>query len=268
VPRELRWNGHVRIGLGWVMYVGPLFNTPIHVHHAIQFYISLDRAFELRRSEEDGWHHHEAVVVRGGQPHALRADGALAVMLLLEPESEGGRSVLTRHRGSPFSEIPWDGIDRIRATLGQITSREITEAALKHLQTVLFECLELTKGWSDEVDVRVAHAVESVRENSSHPWTVTGLARASRLSVRHFRQLFAVQMGLSPRKYIQWVRVRTAAIELTRHKDISRAAINAGFADAAHFTRCFRAMTGITPSMIVPALNRISFDSLMRTKVG
>ena len=71
---------------------------------------------------------------------------------------------------------------------------------------------------------------------------------ADRLGVseRHLRNLFAREVGLSPKHYARIARVRTV-LELAGRKPWSEVADRAGFFDQAHMIGDFRSMMGVSP---------------------
>lgn len=88
------------------------------------------------------------------------------------------------------------------------------------------------------------------------PLRVTQLARESRLSLRQLRHHFTEQLGINPRGYLRWRRLRQAVASIERGATLTQAAIEGGFADAAHFSRVFRAQFGMTPTQ---ALSSVRF---------
>ena len=61
---------------------------------------------------------------------------------------------------------------------------------------------------------------------------------------RDFRTLF----GTSPHRYLTMRRLDRAKISITKGMPLAQAALDAGFADQAHFNRHFRSAYGITPA--------------------
>jgi AraC-like DNA-binding protein len=59
---------------------------------------------------------------------------------------------------------------------------------------------------------------------------------------------FTESVGIPVRPYILWLRLQLAACDLVDGASITAAAYHAGFSDAAHLTRTFRRMLGVTPS--------------------
>lgn len=71
------------------------------------------------------------------------------------------------------------------------------------------------------------------------------------LSERTLQRLTARRLGLSPKWLIQRRRLHEAAGALRAHQsvDLAQVAAELGYADQSHFTRDFRAVTGLTPGM-------------------
>ncbi len=80
---------------------------------------------------------------------------------------------------------------------------------------------------------------------------VAMLAEEVGISVSRLTHVFRDQIGVPIRSYARWMRLVTAVEHLARGRSITEAAHDAGFADAAHFTRTFRSMFGLSPSEAV-----------------
>jgi AraC-like DNA-binding protein len=86
--------------------------------------------------------------------------------------------------------------------------------------------------------------------------SVTQLAQRSGLSMRQLRQRFTEQLGIGPRAYRRWRRLRRAFAAVERGATLTVAAMDAGFADGAHFSRVFQSQFGMPPSQ---ALSSVRF---------
>ncbi len=59
---------------------------------------------------------------------------------------------------------------------------------------------------------------------------------------------------MSAQSYVMWLRIYAACVALARGASLSDAAYQAGFSDAAHFTRTFRRTFGLAPSQLAGRL--------------
>lgn len=83
------------------------------------------------------------------------------------------------------------------------------------------------------------------------------LARRLGCSPFHLSRTFRRAAGMSLRAYLGQLRTRTAADRLARGEDdLTRLALELGYADHAHFTRAFRGAWGMPPSAFRRAFGR------------
>ena len=94
--------------------------------------------------------------------------------------------------------------------------------------------LKRARQYLDTQKTRVVHSLELE--------AVTGLTRYD--LARQFR----VMCGTSPYRYLLMRRLDFAREQLAQNRSLVEVAIEAGFADQAHFSRMFKATFGITPA--------------------
>ena len=82
----------------------------------------------------------------------------------------------------------------------------------------------------------------------SDDFSLKTLAGISGLSQSRFMHVFTESTGVPLRPYILWLRLQRACCDLMAGASVTAAAHSAGFSDAAHLTRTFRRMLGMTPS--------------------
>jgi AraC-like DNA-binding protein len=95
----------------------------------------------------------------------------------------------------------------------------------------------------------VPFAVTALSTPTTHP-SVTKLADTVGLSSRHFRQVFAEAVGLSPKGFARVQRFQTALRRLAQCQNVDGAqlALDLGYFDQAHFAHDFREFAGVSPS--------------------
>jgi transcriptional regulator GlxA family with amidase domain len=99
------------------------------------------------------------------------------------------------------------------------------------------------------VDPRVRRALLIMEQHLANPMPITEIADRLRLSTRHLERLFREAVGVRPAIFYRELRLRYARW-LLDHTDrsVTDIALEAGFADCAHFSRQFKAMAGMSPS--------------------
>ena len=82
----------------------------------------------------------------------------------------------------------------------------------------------------------------------SNDFSLKTLATISGLSQSRFMHVFTESTGVPLRPYVLWLRLQRACCDLMGGASVTVAAHSAGFSDAAHLTRTFRRMLGMTPT--------------------
>lgn len=99
-------------------------------------------------------------------------------------------------------------------------------------------------------DMRVKQAVRLIdlRLNDAR-LTVGQLAKTLGISSSRLRQLFARELGVSPKDYIRECRLtRAASLLVASRLSVKEAMATAGFNDASDFSKAFKARFGVAPS--------------------
>jgi len=100
----------------------------------------------------------------------------------------------------------------------------------------------------DRSTVALGEVIAFIREHYAGPIANEDLARMADLSVRAFERHFRQSFHVSPRQYIQRLRVRMACHALVHTGlPLAQIASDHGFCDQSHFTREFHRETGDTP---------------------
>jgi AraC-like DNA-binding protein len=118
------------------------------------------------------------------------------------------------------------------------------------MQLLLENCIErVAPSVRDRIRERtpIERAKMYLRDRFNESVSLDELAGVARLSRFHLLRTFAAQVGLPPHAYQVRIRIERACLMLHAGTPPSAAAIASGFADQSHFTRHFRAVTGVTP---------------------
>lgn len=135
-------------------------------------------------------------------------------------------------------------INKIRA--GTLTG--YLEAHLMLLQ-LLLDLHRRNSGDHDSPSRRnLERLLDQINKSPQEWWTVKAMAAFCNISENYLRRLFLRQTGMTPKEYIEQVKMRRAA-ELLNSTElkINEIAGQLGYTDPYHFIRRFTAKTGIAP---------------------
>ena len=183
------------------------------------------------------------MLVRPDAVHEIDARDTTVVIGFVDAESELGAALRERIGGDILC-VPPARVARWRAALGPTP----TEASVER-----WVSRQLLRG---RRAVKIHRGVDRVLTYLRDGLAVADdvsldrLAGISGLSRSRFMHVFTESVGVPIRPYILWLRLQQAACELMGGANVTMAAQNAGFADAAHLTRTFRRMLGATPSQL------------------
>lgn len=86
-----------------------------------------------------------------------------------------------------------------------------------------------------------------IRAHLSEPLRLEELAALCGLSLWRFATVFREDLGVSPYRYINQLRVQHAQALLRQGMPAARAASESGFYDQSHLSRRFKRLCGMTP---------------------
>ncbi|GAA3957140.1 AraC family transcriptional regulator [Allohahella marinimesophila] len=99
-----------------------------------------------------------------------------------------------------------------------------------------------------EYDPRIVSVIQRIRETVSENLSVQMFAAEVHLSASRLEKLFKEQIGVPITRYRLRYRVFVGVIHLALGESITSAALAAGFASSAHFSKSYSAIHGIAPS--------------------
>ena len=114
---------------------------------------------------------------------------------------------------------------------------------------ILCEEYERTRAAEYKDDAFFSQALTMIFEHLAEPLTIEALAEAAHLSRSSFLRKFNQNIGMSPHRFIQKERIKSAG-QLLRNTDmtVARVAEEVGFYDVSHFVRAFTAAIGYSPT--------------------
>jgi AraC family transcriptional regulator len=99
--------------------------------------------------------------------------------------------------------------------------------------------------------LKLQPVIEYVREHLHQNIKLIELAAISQLSPYHFLRLFKQTTNVTPHQYILRCRIEKAKVLLQQGElSLAEIALQVGFCDQSHLTRCFKRLLGVTPKQI------------------
>ncbi len=121
---------------------------------------------------------------------------------------------------------------------------------------MIFNGLGEIKHGFREQDHRIQHVINMISREPDRNFSQQELALAVGLSPSRFLHLFRQQTGLPYRRFRLWKRMLVAFEHLHASDNLTRAALDAGFADATHFSHSFRDTFGVNPAPVFRYIER------------
>jgi AraC-like DNA-binding protein len=229
---------------GRVLYWGPPFDLDRHRNAVSVFCISPQGQM---RVWQDGATPQEkqpcrTVFIPAGTLHQMDVEGPRIACLYLDPlgaDAELVRSTMTKSADGILTSLVNE-----RALLDALEERRHDSTV--EVEQTLLEQLGLPSLVAS--DRRIEHAVFRLLDEPLSTLTLAVLAKEAGLSRDRFRHAFKDATGVPFRRFRIWARMRVAMSVAHSGGSLTEAAHAAGFATSAHFSRCFRAMFGLTPS--------------------
>ena len=222
---------------------GSGFATARHRHHCVQLVATTDGSLRIRHKPGDRWKRCAAALIRPDADHEVDARGATLLIGFIDAESEWGAALCETLRAD-ISVIGARRLTRWRSIWGRTpdarrVERWVRSELLRHRRPV-------------KIHPGVDRVVRSLRERLERRENLSlrSVSALVGLSPSRFMHAFTESVGVPLRPYILWLRLQRAACDLIHGVTATEAAHTAGFSDAAHLTRTFRRMLGVTPTQL------------------
>lgn len=100
---------------------------------------------------------------------------------------------------------------------------------------------------SRELTEAVKRMKQFLDTHFEEPVSLDTLSEISSMSRYQLLRMFTREVGVSPYRYLQSIRIAEAKLLLEQGEAIGRVALDCGFSDQSHFTNYFKSFIGITP---------------------
>jgi AraC family transcriptional regulator len=111
------------------------------------------------------------------------------------------------------------------------------------------DIVEILKSTTSDMPSNILNAVRYIEKHITSEIFIDDIAKIAKLSKFHFCRIFKKIIGMSPMKFVIFMRIQKSK-ELLRMNDITISKVSAevGFNDISNFNRYFKQFTNVTPS--------------------
>ena len=227
------------------MFVGRFPNNVEHQHHVLQIEIGIRRSFRLQI--DGGSYDYRAVIIAPNVPHQVEDHNQWQLMLHIDPGSLAAKQLLRTCLGNRrFKEIEFSSIKSLLPEIKTYVDCIHPCGDAKRLVDDIVSALLCSPLDPMPIDPRITAALNRLRSLPVKKISTKAIAEAICLSESRFIHLFKYQMGIPVRRYLLWLRLRDALVQVLNGMSFTHAAHHAGFSDSAHLCRTFKQMSGMT----------------------
>lgn len=193
-----------------------------------------------------------SVLLRAGTTVSTRTvdtTSAIVAICFLDPVGRGYGSLEKMMTGD-YHGTPVDHRDEaqlVRILAGVRDNRLSASRVQALLEEIVFPP-ETDHSALPECDPRIVRVVERIKATVRENIPVGELAREVYLSESRLVKLFKSEMNIPITKYRLRYRLLMGVVYLSLNYTVTEAAMAAGFASTAHFSKCYAAMLGTRPS--------------------
>lgn len=231
------------------VYIGHSLDYEAHEHHAVQICASLKGSFRIHSERWEYPREVRAALIASDTPHQIETLGHQCVFVYLDPQA----TAVTR-QGVPLEQHAciqtWDTFECDAIMPAVVAGAVLSIDTAKCIMDALLQRMDLTPTLNALLDERIQKILRFLHNHSEENSTSEELQQIAHLSASRLQHLFKQQVGLPLRRYRLWLRIRRVIEQALTYHNLTEAAISAGFADSAHFSRVFKEMFGVPPSVI------------------
>lgn len=231
---------HGRIGI----FTNTL-NTEKHSHWMLQLFLSLNGQLKIEVNEKEI--KCKCIVVDKNIPHSIDADNKMAFSALIAPTSLIARTIQSHTGSCGYWVCEMDGITSIQESALDLATEKNIEKYLTFSEKLC--CFLNVKHEPFHFDPRIELLLQLIENCDCNNHAISGFADKVSLSPSRLSHLFKAETGMPLKSYIMLHQVERAFIKLLCGKNITEAALEAGFDSSSHFSATVKRMMGIPASL-------------------
>lgn len=220
----------------FIVFLGPMGRVPSRCVGATALYSSPLNKFGFW-SERQGWHRRQAALVPPLAPHGFSSRQRALCALMIEPEKADWRALDENHH---------DLLIELNALFHEAEAGPLTATLLQQAAKKINTILE-SDPRQRPIDPRILTVVHRIQSNPTAHFLAEEQAASIGLSFSRFLHLFKLEIGMTFRAYIAWKRARKVLSQLGGTPNLTGIALDVGYPDSSHFSRCVKNVYGLQP---------------------
>lgn len=244
---------HMRLFVwpGRSLYFGPSVQLAAHAYATVALHVGVYRPFRIKIADSP-WQRCRCAIIPAGVRHELDFEGGVHGKLFIERDHAD--FLYFKRRFAWIAQSPKFFSDD--ELIEQLCWLYETDPNKDVIENCLDEMLQCDGELNQMLDPRVKNAIDLMRDEPDCNFSQEYLAEMADLSPSRFLHLFKQNTDMPYRRFRTWKRLFLALDSLCVCDNLTMAALDAGFADAAHFSHSFRDTFGINPAYVFRGINR------------
>ena len=224
---------------GQALYAGPSLNLTPHSGSVWCLAVGVDRPLTVL-FRGGTTYDARVVLIPPRLTHQLICHGGRLVSCYLEPTSDRAQSCR-----QSFNRWIYDDIGVHHAKEEQLLFAPDDDQSAGRWLDLAAPAAERA------IDPRIAFATRRIRADPAMKLSARELSVEAGLSESRFLHLFRNEVGTSLRRYRLWVRLVAAGTAISTGKNLTTAAVDAGFASPSHLADRFKATFGLSVTQLL-----------------
>ena len=228
---------------GQTFFLGRIPNIEEHSHHALQLEVGLEKPFKIFYGQD--CQECRFAIIPPNVPHRIDDGGSLQAIIYLEPEYKISKLLEEKYyQSGDIRKLNFQTIEPYIGMLQVLGNKIHTCDEVKNLLGNILNSLAGDYSSNEILDKRIKKVIEICKRTPEKKIPTRVLANKVSLSEGRLTHLFKDQVGIPIRRYLLWLRLSDALMQLSKGGSFTDAAHYAGFSDAAHLSRTYRKMYG------------------------
>lgn len=238
-----------------LLYFGLSKALTTHSYAAVALHVGIYQPFYIKIDNGE-WQSCRCAIVPAGVKHELNFTDGIHGKLFIERNSA---DFLYFKRKFPHFDksITLFHDENLVNQLREIYEQNPSKITIEKQLNQLLNC---DNTLTVEFDSRVQKAVTLICDQPNHNFSQEYLAVMNELSPSRFLHLFKENTGVPYRRFRAWRRLFLAVEQLNKSDNMTFAALEAGFADATHFSHSFKNTFGVNPAFVFRDINRFEIE--------